>query len=540
MNKPWLWIVLGVLILALGAELIYFFWWPNKEETATTVTPVVVANTPDTSVKSINMISDSGVTWVPIEKLADLNIILATQNNSTLNSPVYLVNDYYKIADLADGGELIMAKVSYEGPGLPIILRFSKSADGVFTYLVNASSEKDSNVYSKFLAKNVKVDTTSTFKSLTAPTELTVKGETLKISTNNNGLFTDLSDPKPIEIAQTSYGKIYQAKSNSIDKGVGSVFFALKLADSSFIGYTIKFPFMTDNMVPQITWSDGTVNTDKFTPEGYIACGTTASNNIVLDTAGVSDRLFESGKTSTGDPIYIAPATDIITQTAYDNYKNGRTKDVLTLDQFSNRNAVFVWQSKIGVYVIFTNSNFGGMAECGKPVIYLYPQKKISVSVKVSAAITASEPTYGDGWNVVAEPSGKLTVAGKVYDSLFWEGTGGYYPIINQGTVVETVQATDTIKSQLAQLGLNQKEIADFVEFWVPKMPNTPYVRLTWFGTSIMDKLAPLTITPKPDSVIRVFLDFQGLNKKINIEPQILTALARHGFSVVEWGGLLR
>jgi len=539
MNKTWLWVVLGALILALGAELIYFFWWPNKEEIVVPATPVVVQDTPDTSVKSINMISDSGVTWMPIEKIADQNIILASQNNSTINSPVYLVNDYYKIADLTDDGELIMAKVSYEGPGLPIILRFSKSADGVFTYLVNASAEKDSNVYTKFLAKNVKVDTTSTFKSLTAPIELAVKGETLKISPNN-GLFADLADPKPIEIAQTSYGKIYQVKSNSADKEVGAVFFALKLADSSYASYTIKFPFMTDNMVPQITWSDGTVNADKFTPEGYIACGTTASNNIILDTAGVSDRLFESGKTATGSTIYIAPATDVITQTAYDNYKNGRTKDLLTLQQFSNRNAVFVWQSKIGVYVIFTNSNFGGLAECGKPVIYLYPQKKTSVSVKVGATITKSEPVYNDGWNAVAEPSGKLIVAGKVYDSLFWEGTGDYYPIINQGTVVETTQAMSTIKTQLAELGLNQKETSDFVEFWSPKMPNTPYVRLTWFGNSIMDKLAPLSITPQPDSVIRVFLDFQGLNEKINIEPQVLTAPARHGFSVVEWGGLLR
>jgi len=89
-------------------------------------------------------------------------------------------------------------------------------------------------------------------------------------------------------------------------------------------------------------------------------------------------------------------------------------------------------------------------------------------------------------------------------------------------------------------MGLNEKEMADFLEFWLPKMPNTPYVRLTWFGNKLMDRLAPIFVMPKPETIIRVFLDFEGLGSKINLPPQKLSSPARKGFTVVEWGGLLR
>lgn len=92
----------------------------------------------------------------------------------------------------------------------------------------------------------------------------------------------------------------------------------------------------------------------------------------------------------------------------------------------------------------------------------------------------------------------------------------------------------------MKEMGLSDKEIADFKEFWLPKMPATPYVRLSWLLTPEMDTLAPLAVSPKPDSSIRVFLDFEGLNSKIDIAPQVLPHYERKGFTLVEWGGLLK
>ena len=47
----------------------------------------------------------------------------------------------------------------------------------------------------------------------------------------------------------------------------------------------------------------------------------------------------------------------------------------------------------------------------------------------------------------------------------------------------------------------------------------------------------PLEITPKPDSVIRVMMEWKGLNKKVEVKEQTLTTPVREGFTVVEWGG---
>jgi hypothetical protein len=47
----------------------------------------------------------------------------------------------------------------------------------------------------------------------------------------------------------------------------------------------------------------------------------------------------------------------------------------------------------------------------------------------------------------------------------------------------------------------------------------------------------PLKITPKPDSMIRIVMDFKALDNKINIKEQTLTTPSRTGYTVVEWGG---
>ena len=46
-----------------------------------------------------------------------------------------------------------------------------------------------------------------------------------------------------------------------------------------------------------------------------------------------------------------------------------------------------------------------------------------------------------------------------------------------------------------------------------------------------------LYINPKPDSVIRVVMEFKGLDEKINVKEQKLTTPQRKGYVAVEWGG---
>jgi hypothetical protein len=87
---------------------------------------------------------------------------------------------------------------------------------------------------------------------------------------------------------------------------------------------------------------------------------------------------------------------------------------------------------------------------------------------------------------------------------------------------------------------LNKKEIADFIEFWGPKMNSAPYYFVSFLGNREMNYIAPLEITPKPDTIIRVLMDFSPLQQPISVNAYSLPHFERNGFTVVEWGGVIK
>lgn len=184
----------------------------------------------------------------------------------------------------------------------------------------------------------------------------------------------------------------------------------------------------------------------------------------------------------------------------------------------------------------------GGGAERAKPVIYLYPTKTqdIKVKVKPEGGVTESIPEYGKGWSVTATPEGKIIdkATKTEYPYLFWESKDNGEEIdMSEGFVVETKKLQKFFEEKLAILGLNEKEIADFTEYWVPELQGKKYVFINFYSQERIDAEAPLTVSPKPDSVIRVYFDHKKLDKKIAVKEQVLTPASRKGFAVVEWGG---
>ncbi len=49
--------------------------------------------------------------------------------------------------------------------------------------------------------------------------------------------------------------------------------------------------------------------------------------------------------------------------------------------------------------------------------------------------------------------------------------------------------------------------------------------------------MAKLTISPKPDTLIRVFMTFKASEEFVEVKEQQLSAPKRDGFVAVEWGG---
>ena len=412
------------------------------------------------------------------------------------------------------------------------------------------------------LADSVLVDSKSSYIGLRSPQTFTYQG--LSFSGGYSGQQSvQIPYVSPTsqmrKLGATADGEFFAIEFPDIGHNIVSplIFsrFTLKLPSGLYVEYVPKYSMFRDDNTLKATFDDGQRITDPYQNAIRRGCG---GNGDATIPAPASERIKRTATTVAGEPLYeFANYNDPVLKVYYSNmtdsdedgvpeyYNNvpggGGVLTPITLTQFATKHAVLLYNDPLGRWVVFNRSQFGPQAECGKPVIYLYPTKTTDVSVWVGAKIRISEPEYGNGWTVRAQSDGTLTTAdGKQYDSLFWEGLGnGAYPEITQGFVVKQADLETTLRSHLEQLGLNVKESQDFLDFWLAKMPTTPYVRLTWFGTRQMDQLAPLAITPKPDSVIRIFLDFEGLNQSISIAPQHLSAIPRNGFTVVEWGGLL-
>lgn len=174
-----------------------------------------------------------------------------------------------------------------------------------------------------------------------------------------------------------------------------------------------------------------------------------------------------------------------------------------------------------------------------KPVIYLYPQEKTVVTVKLdySGTLTTTYPAYHDGWQVNAAPDGTLTdAAGREYYCLFWEGVSDAEYNFSKGFVVKGSETAAFLEESLTKLGLTEQEANEFIIYWLPRMEGNAY-NLISFQTGAYTGHAGLDIEPAPDTLIRVFMAWQALEAPVEVEEQELTAPERAGFTAVEWGG---
>lgn len=52
-----------------------------------------------------------------------------------------------------------------------------------------------------------------------------------------------------------------------------------------------------------------------------------------------------------------------------------------------------------------------------------------------------------------------------------------------------------------------------------------------------INEYMPLEFSQKPDTLIRVIMDFKPLTEKLDVKEQKLEKVERKGFTIVEWGG---
>ena len=174
-----------------------------------------------------------------------------------------------------------------------------------------------------------------------------------------------------------------------------------------------------------------------------------------------------------------------------------------------------------------------------KPVIYLYPETETRVTIKLdlSGELTCAYPAYDGGWTVTAAPDGTLTDEhGRTYNYLYWEGEVANGFDFSKGFCVAGSDTAAFLEDALDRLGLTRREANEFLVYWLPRMQDNPY-NLIAFQQEAYTQSAKLTVSPRPDSVLRVFMAWKPLARPVDVPAQTLPGFERRGFTLVEWGG---
>ncbi|MEK9169503.1 MAG: hypothetical protein AAB788_02055, partial [Patescibacteria group bacterium] len=282
------------------------------------------------------------------------------------------------------------------------------------------------------------------------------------------------------------------------------------------------------------------------------ACGGTQST-FIIDLPKDDDLVSISS--SSVYPLYFLkdskhPLYELAYQTktgiddeTYKSVNDGKSKP--SFEEYVAKHPLLIFKDVWGRWGVVGEFDIKLMGGCGKPVVYLYPEKTIDIHLSFTSPLTLNTqiPFYNDGWYVNAQPNGTLSdlqpqytdcskidslkfgseYAGSAcktnnYPYIYWSGKSeqNTYPKADGGWVVERKNLKIFMDQKLKEIGLTKQESNDMTYYWVPKMKekNAPYYRISFLTTDQMNKFIPMNINPVPNSVLRVFLDFKPLKYK--------------------------
>jgi hypothetical protein len=185
---------------------------------------------------------------------------------------------------------------------------------------------------------------------------------------------------------------------------------------------------------------------------------------------------------------------------------------------------------------------FRANVQAMKPNIYLYPEQPTSLTLTIGfphgGQVVDSLPLYQEGWQITVEPSGLIDGQ---YRYLFYESIQPDYGQYSAGWVVPWEGLESFFRNNMTQTGFNQTEIDDFLSYWIPRLVDHPYYAIYPQYDRDLENISELQCSSPPDSLIRLFYAIRGLqDNRLILPPPAIPAFSRQGFTVAEWGVILK
>ncbi len=176
-----------------------------------------------------------------------------------------------------------------------------------------------------------------------------------------------------------------------------------------------------------------------------------------------------------------------------------------------------------------------------KPNIYIYNDKDIDVNVRIEpyAFITESIPLYDQdkGWHAMVRNG---SINGR-NDYLFYEARipdAGLQR--EEGFIIHGDTRREDMEKMLARYGFNLVEKDDFLEYWISKLSNQRDYVFFPQENDILEDIMPLAVAPQPDAIFRIWFLIEEMDgdKAFTVITDT-EKIARQGYTVVEWGGIM-
>jgi hypothetical protein len=258
------------------------------------------------------------------------------------------------------------------------------------------------------VSNNVKVDITDVFDDFAFPKTASINGMTVEQPEWHDDASGVSVMAAPTDIRGSNFGPVAASAITKVGSDGNKTFYEVVVSDKpnyqlheiyATFGGVVSTAYQlkddtTAGQAPNITWTNGTETTNSHT---YIAktAGCGSAYGFILAKNVNPASLITAGKTGDGRTVYQLPIKDpLFTEVFKDDYADGTyvtdtSLKRMSADAFQAAHAVILIK-RGNDYAVYLRDDLISPGGCGKPVIYLYPQKTTKVNVSVGAHITKS------------------------------------------------------------------------------------------------------------------------------------------------------